>query len=335
MENTNIKSDQDPVIKAPASLLPVNSPAADAQRLELLRSDTVLIIYNPVSGMWQNKNNLFDLIESVSASGKAAIVRMTQAHGDATAIARRYAPYVSSVIACGGDGTLQEAIQGLHESGCHIPIGYIPIGTTNDFAATHSIPFDFHAAAMTALHGTPRALDIGQINGDRIFSYIACFGVFTKTPYTTDQAMKNMFGYLAYILQGASELADIGNPTHMTVVTEAFTMSDDFIFGGVVNSYTVAHFFKLPESSVDLADGEFEVLLVRQPQNLFEAHMIAQALLNCDYTNKNIEFFHASDIRFISEEPVKWCSDGEYSGEFREVTINNLHHAIQLQMEEN
>ena len=322
------------------------------------KARTSLIIYNPVSGVWQNKNNLFDLIMSISERGEGSIVKMTTAKGDAQKIVRQYGPYVDRIICCGGDGTLHEAIEGLYTAGLHVPIGYIPIGTTNDFAATLDIPFDFHAACENTLQGRPCPLDIGTIKGRTgtagigtpasdgsevrtlsavpdagsrvVFDYIACFGIFTRTSYETDQALKNTIGYLAYLLNGVTELAALGNPIRMRVESSSRLFDQDFCFGAVVNSYTVAHFFKLPQEEVNLADGEFEVLLINQPQNIFEAHDTAQAILSGDYANPRIHFFHSDKIRFVSDDPVKWCADGEFAGEFTDVEVENHNHAVDI-----
>lgn len=300
-----------------------------------MRENTILVIYNPVSGQWQNHNNIFDLVEAISQIGMATLIRMTTGRGDGTKIVMEYGPYVRQVIVCGGDGTLHEVIYGMRQAGLDIPVGYIPVGTTNDFAVNHQIPPDFHAALENILQGRGKRIDIGRINKDDTFNYVCCFGVFTRTSYETSQALKNVLGYLAYILQGALEIGEIGNPTHMIVKTDDKVYEGDYIFGAVVNSYNVAHFFRLPGDLVDLSDGLFEVLLVKQPANIIEAHLIAQALLNASFSDPHIELTHASEVRFFSNKPVKWCADGEFAGEFKEVLVENEHNAVEILVNEN
>ncbi len=295
---------------------------------------TVLVIYNPVSGQWQNHNNIFDLVQTFSQLDTAVLIRMTTKSGDATEIVKEYGSFADRVIVCGGDGTLHETILGMRESGLRIPIGYIPLGTTNDFAVNHAIPMEFHAALENIIQGKAKSIDLGKYNDTDTFNYVCCFGIFTKTSYETSQALKNVLGYMAYVLQGALELADIGAPTHMRVETKDKVYEGDYIFGAAVNSYTVAHFFKLPGDEVDLTDGNFEVLLVSAPSNILESRSIAQALLNSDYSESHIQFFHASEVKFVSDEPVKWCADGEFAGSLKEMVVVNERQAIDILVSE-
>lgn len=291
---------------------------------------TSLIIYNPVSGRVHDKAKLFDLIQALSDNEYRALVHMTREQGDATQAVKELGAEADLIICCGGDGTLHEVINGLMELAEVKPLAYIPSGTTNDFAVTHEIPLDFYEACHHIKRGDLRVLDVGVINGSEYFSYIACFGLFTKTAYMTAQSLKNYLGYLAYLFECGKELGDFDKSYPMRIELDDEIIEDDFIIGAVVNSFTVAHFFKMPVTYEDLNDGKFEVILIRHPKNLLGLQEVGHSLLNGQYDGPNIIFRKASKVRFISKTPVAWSSDGEFTGDFTQVTIEDKPRAMKI-----
>ncbi len=238
----------------------------------------MLLIVNPFSGKRQARNVLFEILDTLCKEGWDPAVHITQSRGDATLAAKAAEGLYDKVVCIGGDGTLNEMVSGLAQWKAAPSAGYIPSGTTNDFAATLGFPKAPKEAALTAVNGEPFTCDIGRFD-DRFFVYIAAFGAFTDVAYSTDQQAKNIFGRLAYLFQGALELPSLQQGYHMKVECEDGVIEDDFIFGAVSNSLSIGGFKGLPAEEIFLDDGELEVLLVRMPKNAAELSELVTALL--------------------------------------------------------
>ena len=154
----------------------------------------MLFIFNPFSGKAQIKSKLFEIIDVFVKGGYEVIVHPTQAVGDGFEKTKELAPQVDLVVCSGGDGTLDEVVSGLMEVDQRVPIGYIPAGSTNDFANSLSISKDMVQAAKDIIEGNLYSCDVGAFNNDS-FVYIAAFGLFTDVSYETDQHMKNILGH--------------------------------------------------------------------------------------------------------------------------------------------
>jgi YegS/Rv2252/BmrU family lipid kinase len=226
-----------------------------------------------------------------------------------------------TVICCGGDGTLNETISGI----LTIPaddrpaLGYVPCGSTNDFAVSMGLSASFREAARVAMGDHEMRIDTGCFsasngceNAPRFFSYIASFGVFTAASYSTPQAYKNVFGHAAYILQGIKDLGNI-QPRHARVELPDGTVAEgDYIFGAITNTTSVAGLVRLPTEQYSMSDGEFEVFLVHNPRTVAELNKIITALMTSDLKeNPLIDFYHASSVRITLDEPIAWSLDGE------------------------
>ncbi|MBQ9764930.1 MAG: diacylglycerol kinase family lipid kinase [Lachnospiraceae bacterium] len=288
----------------------------------------LLLIINPVAGKTKSKSMLFTVTNIFCKAGYLVTTKITQYRGHSIEIIKEYGQYFDLIVCCGGDGTLNEVIAGLLESGLDIPLGYIPAGSTNDFASTLALSGKPAVAAANITTGTPCKLDIGMFN-NRSFSYIASFGAFTAASYSTSQEMKNTFGHLAYIFEGIRELPSI-QPYHMVVSTPEAVYDNNYIFGSITNSTSVAGIVKLDNSIVDLCDGLFEVILVKMPQNIVQLNKILTSIRTSDFDNEMFDYFKASELYVSSDSPISWTLDGEHVPDITNTKIRNLSGAISI-----
>lgn len=289
----------------------------------------LLFIVNPVAGMMKSKPYMLTILRTFCESDYVPTVLTTRSKGDATAFVTEHAAEFDRVVCCGGDGTLSETIAGVIASGASLPIGYLAAGSTNDLARTLGIPLNIPKAAINAVHGVPTGLDIGLVNGRKSFSYVASFGLFTRTSYETPQELKNVFGHLAYLWEGAKELTNI--PSYeMTVITPNGTVSDSYIFGAVTNSLSIGGVFKFKPSRVSLNDGLFEIMLIRRPRDLIELGSIVSHMKDGTFEDPNIVFMQAESLAIRSKETVAWTFDGEFGGDYTDMKIENQRRRIEI-----
>ena len=246
---------------------------------------------------------------------------------DAYEQVKKYADKVDLIVCSGGDGTLDEVVTGITEVGSKVPVGYIPAGSTNDFANSLFMPKNMLDAASMIMKEEIYRCDVGRFNS-QTFAYVAAFGLFTDVSYETSQDLKNILGHLAYVLEGAKRLLDI-KAYHMKVTTENGVIEDNFIYGMVTNSRSVGGFKNLTKD-VDMNDGLFEVTLIVQPKNPLEMQEIIRNLLNMEDNSDLIYSFKARKLTVEAEEEVAWTLDGEYGGSPRLVEIENLQQALNL-----
>ena len=290
----------------------------------------MLFVYNPKAGKVQIRSKLADILDVFAGAGYEITIVPTRGAGDArNAVAARGEAY-ELVVCAGGDGTLDETVTGMVRSGRRTPVGYIPCGSTNDFAGSLSIPRNLVRAAQAIVEGQNFACDIGAFNED-IFVYIAAFGLFTDVSYETGQDMKNLLGHMAYLLEGMKRLSAIRSYP-MRVSYEGGTIVDDFIFGMITNSVSVGGFKNITGKHVKLDDGVFEVTLVRRPKNPIELNNIMLALLNRDIDTDAMYCFRTAQLELESTEPVAWTLDGEYGGNPQSVCIRNLCRELEIKV---
>ena len=289
----------------------------------------MLFIMNPFSGQRKANKVLPEIISLFNRADYEVNTYITGGPGDATRIAALRAKDVDLVVCCGGDGTFNETITGMILCGADVPVGYIPAGSTNDFASSLKIPLNPLQAAQNILDGQPVSYDVGRF-GERFFTYIASFGAFTRTSYATPQSVKNALGHTAYVLEGINELSQIRN-IHVRMELDNEVLEDDYLFGAISNSTSVGGVLTLKSSQVDMSDGLFEVLLVRAPKTLTELPECILALQTQNYDNCGmITFRSASRIKVLAPTDVPWTLDGEKEEGHEEVLVENLHHAIRL-----
>lgn len=288
----------------------------------------LLFVFNPKSGMGLIKNNLLDIVDVMVKAGYEPTIYPTQARGDATRKVREDGANYDRIVCSGGDGTLDEVVTGMREAHLHIPLGYIPAGSTNDFARTLGISNDMVKAAQIAVGENIFPCDVGQFNDDT-FIYIAGFGVFTEISYETPQELKNIFGHAAYILSAAKSLTSIPNYL-MQIEANGEVFQDRFIYGMVTNSVSVAGFKGLTGKNVQLDDGEFEVTLVKSPNNPIELNEIIAYLTGIIPETKMVYSFKTADIKIRSRSSVSWTMDGEDGGNHWHVEIKNRHKKLNI-----
>lgn len=292
---------------------------------------SMLFIMNPYSGQKKANRYLIEILEIFNQAGYDVTVHMTAGPGDATLVVERMGAKADLVVCCGGDGTFNETVAGLIRCGIDVPVGYIPAGSTNDFAASLHLPTEILEAAHNIVEGEPVAFDAGAFNG-RFFSYIASFGAFTKVSYTTPQAIKNALGHTAYLLQGISELSQI-RTEHVTLDIGGEMVEDDFLFGAICNATSVGGILTLDPAQVNMCDGKLEILLVRAPQSLLEVTECIQAVQNQRYNDcAMITFRSASEIKITASPEMPWTLDGEREDGHSEITVTNNHLAYRLMM---
>ena len=291
-------------------------------------SKKALIIMNPCSGTKRANKYLTEIVEIFTVNDYFCTVMTTTKRGDGTIYAREYGKHFDLIACIGGDGTFNEVVSGVMQAGLRIPIGYIPAGSTNDFASSLHIPKNIVQAAKNIVHGEPVAFDVGSFNG-RSFSYVASFGAFTKTSYNTPQNVKNALGHLAYILDGITSIASI-RAEHMAIEADGVTYEDDYIFGAISNSTSIAGILTLKPELVDMSDGLFELILVKAPRDLIEVADLAHLVTTQNYESSMLTFVNAKEFRIHASRETSWTLDGEYQEGCEEILVENKHHAINL-----
>lgn len=287
----------------------------------------VLLIINPCAGKTSKRPQVYDIIKHFPENYKFT-TEFTRCSGDATRIVKEKIDGHDIVVCAGGDGTLNEVINGIMEMPKRVPIGYIPIGSTNDLATTLGIPSKLQDAVENIVCGHMNWYDIGLFN-NRYFTYTAAFGAFTKSSYNTSQKMKNRFGHAAYIMNGLTEWKNIES-IHAVVECDQGTFEGDFAFGTITDSTSVAGLFKLDANEVRLDDGKFELVLVSALKNLAQAPALLRQMQKQNYDGKRIFMFHTSKVKITFDREIPWTVDGEFGGDHREVIAHNLSRAIRI-----
>ncbi len=291
-----------------------------------MKQRKLLMIVNPRAGKNKSHGPLFDAAAVLSQAGYLISIHITAAPGDAAETARREGGRYDLVVAVGGDGTLNEVVSGLTCLRKPPLLGYLPQGSTNDFASSLHISGDLAEAAAAITRNVPRQLDLGRWNG-RNFIYVASFGAFTRTSYAASQSAKNALGHLAYIIEGMKDLSTL-RPYHIRLTADGETLDGEYLFGAVCNSTSIGGLMKLDPERVVLDDGLFEMLLIPSPKTAANLQSLVHALLNQEYDSHGLIFRHVSSIRLETEEDLPWSLDGEYAPSAPAVDIENCRQAL-------
>ncbi|MGN0383412.1 MAG: diacylglycerol/lipid kinase family protein [Eubacterium sp.] len=291
----------------------------------------MLFVFNPKSGKVQIKNQLVDVLDIFVKAGYRIDVYPTQCQGDAMRQVMEYAADKDLIVCSGGDGTLNEVVSGIMEAELDIPIGYIPTGSTNDFAANYKIPKNIKRAADIAVNGIPFRTDIGVFNEKSYFNYVAAFGAFTDVSYATPQELKNMLGHQAYILEGIKSVSAI-KPRHMII--EADTLDEpiegNFIYGMITNSYSVAGLKYFTGKGVEFADGLLEVTFIREMKTGLDFQSAMSYFSGLTTSSEFVPAFKASKIKITASEEVPWTLDGEYGGSPKIINIEDKKQSLAI-----
>jgi YegS/Rv2252/BmrU family lipid kinase len=289
----------------------------------------MMLLINPNAGKGGYKTSIGSVMDVFSAGGYLPTVYYTRAPGNATELVQQHAGEYDIVVCLGGDGTLSEVAAGMIKAPVKRQIGYIPLGTANDVARTLGLSNRPVKAAADIVNGHAVPFDIGQFGTDKFFTYVSAFGAFTEVSYGTPQETKRSLGHLAYVLEGLKSLSKL---SHYRAVVEYDdgVLHDDFIFGAVMNSTSMAGMLKLKKDLVNLSDGMFEILLVKTPQDILEFNGIINSVLSSDFSSPEVLLLHSREVRIMFEEPVAWTRDGEDGGSHQDVTIVNRHPGIEI-----
>lgn len=288
----------------------------------------LLFLVNPKAGRNKSRGPLFDAVSVFGQAGYLVRVHETTAAGDASRTAAAQGADYDLVVAVGGDGTLNETVSGLMQLEQPPLLGYLPQGSTNDFAASLHIPGDPAEAARAIVRHQVRTLDIGQWN-QRNFVYVASFGAFTRSSYAAPQAAKNALGHFAYILEGMKDLSTL-RPYPLHIEADGENLDGDYLFGAVSNSTSIGGLMKLDPARVVLDDGRFELLLIPNPKTAVGLQNLIFALLNQDYTSGGVVFRHVSHLHLETQEDLPWSLDGEYAPGVPAVDIVNRQAALRM-----
>ncbi len=289
---------------------------------------SILMVINPNAGRSEIRRKLLEIIQLFTEAGFSVSVRPTLRAGEVAEIIHSRRGQFDILVSCGGDGTLNETINGLMALTDRPPLGYLPSGTVNDFAASLGISRNMTEAARSIVDGSSCLVDVGRF-GRRYFSYIAAFGAFTEVSYQTPQQSKLLLGRTAYILEGIKRLPVL-KAYPMQVEGDGFSAEGEFLFGMVSNSSSVGGLRLADKQLVSMSDGLLEVTLVRNPQNVGQLTAVVNSILHQDFASEFVHSFKSSRAHFRSLSEVPWTLDGEFGGTPCEVEIEAVPHAIRV-----
>ncbi len=289
-----------------------------------------IIVVNPNAGR-QSIVNEIGKVRAVFEEKRAEVevVETESAQQAAETIRQAITEKPDVLVCCGGDGTLSQTVNLVLKANADVALGYIPAGTTNDFANSLQLPKEPGKAAARIVEGQPRRLDAGRFE-DRNFIYVASFGAFTQSSYSTNQAMKNSLGHLAYVIEGIKELPTMKPYQVRAETAEGGVYEGEYVFGAVSNSTSLGGVMKLSGDQVDMADGKLELTLVKTPKNLAEFNRVMVSLMSGKYDEDMVTFVHTAGVTFTCKEPMPWSLDGEYAPGGERVEVEALPQAVRL-----
>jgi YegS/Rv2252/BmrU family lipid kinase len=301
-----------------------------------MKRKRALVLINKTAGMGKAGNDAYDIAKMLAENGYEPIVYpIIPGTGlESETLLMQYDGKIDLVLCSGGDGTLNHVMNVMMGMAHKPKLAYVPAGSTNDFAKGLGIPAHRSKAIENAVLGKEFAYDVGKI-GDRYFNYVAAFGAFSKVSYATDQELKNVLGYAAYVISAIAELPqNIGYSTHMRVESEGISEEGDFIFGAMSNSASVGGMNLFGDSDIHQDDGKMELMLIRAPKSLADFNGVLTALASKEEGNPYITFKQVRWARFYAEEEVEWTVDGEFGGAYKENSIEVINKAITIRVDQ-
>lgn len=289
----------------------------------------LFLVVNPVSGKKLGKQYMKGMIETFDKAGYNVTACYTQIDKNAYDIVLNRGAEFDIIVCCGGDGTLKETVCAVIELGKGTPIGYIPMGSTNDFAKSLGIPTKVEDAVEAIVNGEPEYVDMGRF-GKEFFVYVAGFGNFTAISYSASQKLKNVFGRNAYYLEAVRDFFHMKS-YHARVEADGEFFEGDYFYGASSNSYKVGGMPVLHNIGVEFDDGYHELVLVNMFKNLAELLSLANAMVKKDVANNPlVTIRHCKNIRFMFDEPTPFTLDGEFGGEHTDVSASTIEHAVRV-----
>ena len=284
---------------------------------------------NPVAGKGSAKKEITSILQIFEEGGYIVTLFVTEKHNDAVDYIVQHGAGFDTIVCCGGDGTMSEAITGIIRAGLYTPLGYIPTGSMNDFASYHEISNDMERAARNIVKGDFRYVDVISFDHSHYSINASEFGIFTWISYDTPQKSKNMLGGLAYFLQGIKDLNKLKS-LHMKVTANDHVYEGDFLFGILCNSTRIVGTLTKREKIIQADDGIMEVGLAKKPSSMFELQKLIQCILNGELTHKDLSFFKAKKMIVETADPLDWSMDGEHYISPPYCEIECLHNRITL-----
>lgn len=294
-----------------------------------METKNMLFVYNPWAGRREISRELHHIIDTFTQNGFIVTVHPTQADNDAYCEVLKNGSKYDYVVCSGGDGTLNETIHALMELEEDVPVlGYIPTGSTNDFANSIGLPVDVDDALEVLCDRKTKFIDVGEIEG-RYFAYVCAFGLFTDVSYDTSQNMKNVFGHTAYILEGVRRLTNIVSYDCKITMGDK-TVQDKFIFGMITNSASVGG-FRLPTKEENQQDSDFYLILLNEIRRLADVPGVISILLGIRNPDEQFTIVPVNDkLTIESKKPLAWTVDGEFGGAYNESNIKIYNQAIEM-----
>jgi len=288
----------------------------------------LVFIINPRAGMKKKEDFLINVLNIFEDYEYSTEIHFTRAQGDGKKHVLNYGRDADLLVCMGGDGTLHEVVEGIIEAGLITPLGYIPAGSTNDFAVSLQLPMDPEVAAANIVKNIPRTIDVGRFNGN-YFIYTASCGIFTRTSYDTPQDFKNLFGHFAYVLTGVRDLANV-KKLKLTFETDKETVSGEYIFVAICNATSIGGIMTIDKENVDFSDGKFELILIKFPKDLIELGTIIKNLQTQNYDGDLIKLLPVSRMRIEDSTDVDWSLDGEKQEGTKLIDFEVFHNAIRF-----
>ncbi|MBE5959590.1 MAG: diacylglycerol kinase family lipid kinase [Lachnospiraceae bacterium] len=287
----------------------------------------LVFIMNPKAGQKKREDILPDIINTFYEYGYDTEIHFTRFQGDATKMVGRHCRNCDLIVCMGGDGTLNEVIEGIIEAGVATPLGYIPAGSTNDFASSLNLSNVPATAAKNIVTGKAKTIDIGRFN-NRYFVYTASAGIFTRTSYETPQNAKNLLGHFAYILEGAKDLTNV-KPLRLSIEYDDKKIEGEYIFAAICNSTSIGGIMTIDKERVDFTDGLFEMLLIKFPRDIIEMGILINKLQTQSYGD-GVELIPISKALIRDEAASDWSLDGEKENGRKDTVFEVFHHAVHL-----
>ncbi|MCR4756992.1 MAG: YegS/Rv2252/BmrU family lipid kinase [Butyrivibrio sp.] len=291
-----------------------------------------LVLINKTSGTGKAGNDTLEIVTKLAERGYEPVVFPILPGSGLTSetIIPEYDGMLDLIMCSGGDGTLNHVMNQVMLLKEKPVLAYVPSGSTNDFAKGLGIPSVRSKAIDIAVNGRPYTYDVGKMN-DHYFNYVAAFGAFSKVSYATDQELKNVLGYAAYVLSAMAEIPQsLGYSCHMEIEADGLKEEGDYIFGAVSNSASVAGMTLFADTDIKQDDGQMELLLIRAPKNLAEFNAIIAALATKEPDNPYLTYKQVKNVKLVSDEEIEWTLDGEFGGAYKKTSIEVVNKAVSI-----